>query len=311
MHSSFLPYAFFEGKVVPFEDAKISVATLALQYGLGVFGGVRGYLNHDQSCINIFRLPEHMTRFSRSANLLKITLASDAAGLAEIMVELTRKNAPSGDVYYRPFAYKSDLSLGPSLSHPGGGFTVYMLPLGNYFGASQALNLMVSSWVRPNDNSIPARGKIAGAYVNSSIAKDEATTNGYDDAIMLNNHGKVGEGSAANLFMVRDGVLITPSINADILEGITRSSLMQLAKDLGIPVQERNIDRSELYICDELFLCGTGAQISPAASVDKRPIGDPARPITTRLYNLFFDIVRGKNPDYASWLTSIPVAVST
>ncbi len=309
-HSNFLPYAFFDGKVVPFEEAKVSVATLALQYGISVFGGVRGYLSHDQKTINIFRLRDHMTRLSRSASLLKISMPADVEGLGQLMVELTRKNAPTGDVYYRPFAYKSDLSLGPSLGHPGAGFTIYMLPLGGYFGDGDGLKLMVSSWVRVTDNSIPARGKIGGAYVNSSIAKDEAVINGYDDALMLNAAGKIGEASAANVFMVRDGVLITTPTSADILEGITRRTVFQLAKDLGIPTQEREVDRSEIYLADELLLCGTGAQISPVGSVDQRPIGDPNRPITQKLKKLFFEVVRGQHPQYQDWITPIEIPVA-
>jgi len=309
-YSNFLPYAFFDGKIVPFEEAKVSVATLALQYGISVFGGVRGYLGQDQKTINIFRLRDHMTRLSRSASLLKIAMPADIDGLSQLMVDLTRKNSPTRDVYYRPFAYKSDLSLGPSLDHPGAGFSIYMLPLGNYFGAQETLKLMVSSWVRVTDNSIPARGKIGGAYINSSIAKDEAVINGYDDALMLNAHGKIGEASAANMFMVRDGVLITTPVTADILEGITRRTVLQLAKDLGIPTQEREIDRSEIYLCDELFLCGTGAQISPVGSVDQRPIGDPKRPLTGKLQTLFFEVVRGNRPEYRGWLTPVEIAVT-
>ena len=308
-HSNFMPYAYFDGKIVPFEDAKVSIATLALQYGISVFGGVRGYLSHDQKTINIFRLRDHMTRLSRSASLLKIAMPADVDGLSQMMVELTRKNTPTSDTYFRPFAYKSDLSLGPSLGHPGAGFTIYMLPLGGYFGDGDSLRLMVSSWVRVTDNAIPARGKIGGAYINSSIAKDEAVINGYDDALMLNAAGKIGEASAANLFIVRDGVLITSPVTADILEGITRRTVFQLAKDLAIPTLEREIDRSEIYLSDEIFLCGTGAQISPVGSVDQRPIGDPSRPLTKQISKLFFEAVRGQRPEYKDWLTPIEIPV--
>ncbi len=303
----FLEYAYFDGKIIPFGQANVSVATLALQYGLSVFGGIRGYKSEDGKAINIFRLQDHFTRFSRSANLLKIKLPGDAQMLAQATIELTKRNNPNSDCYYRPFAYKSDLSLGPSIAHPGGGFTIYMLPLQNYF-SKDTLSLGVSSWRRVSDGQIPARGKIGGAYVNSAIAKDEAVLNGYDDAIMMNQHGKVGEASAANLFMVRDGVLITPPVTADILEGITRRTVLELANDLGLPVLEREIDRSELYICDELFLCGTAAQISPVTHVDKREIGDATRPVITKLRGTFEDAVRGRNPEYAKWLTRVELA---
>jgi branched-chain amino acid aminotransferase len=308
--SEFLEFAYFKDQFMPFKEANVSVATHALQYGISVFGGIRGYRAEDGS-INIFRLHDHMTRFTRSASLLKIALPGDVQTLMDVAIELTRRNAPTTDVYYRPFAFKSDLALGPSIGHKGAGFALYMLPLGNYFGGDKPLSLCVSSWRRVSDAAMPARGKIGGAYVNSAIAKDDAVINGFDDAIMMNDRGKVGEGSAANLFMVRDGVLITPPVTADILEGITRRTAMELARDLGIPVLEREIDRSELYICDELFLCGTAAQISPVGQVDRREIGDPACPITTRLRQTFEDAVRGRLPQYTDWLTPVRVPVTT
>lgn len=311
--NQFLTYAFFNQKIVPFSEANVSVATLALQYGLSCFGGIRGYYTEDGT-INIFRLPDHMLRFSRSAGLLKIALPGDVAYLQNAAIELTKRNAPTTDCYFRPFAYKSDLSLGPSIGHPGGGFSIYMLPLGNYFGEDRPLRLMVSSWRRVVDNAIPARGKIGGAYVNSSIAKDEAQINGFDDAIMMNERGKVAEASAANLFIVRDGVLITAPVTADVLEGITRRSVLELARYLEIPVLEREIDRSELYIADEIFLSGTAAQVAPVGEVDKRPIGDSSRPITQKLRETFEDVVRGRNPAFSHWLTRVeiekPLAVS-
>jgi branched-chain amino acid aminotransferase len=307
----FLELAHFDGAIVPFSQANVSVATLALQYGLSVFGGIRGYRDADGS-INIFRLRDHFTRFSRSAGLLKIALPGDVDFMMNAAVELTRRNAPGSDCYYRPFAYKSDLSLGPSIGHPGGGFTIYMLPLGNYFGGeARGLRVQVSSWRRVADGAIPARGKIGGAYVNSAIAKDEAVINGYDDAIMMNELGKVAEGSAANLFMVRDGVLITPGITSDVLEGITRRSVIELAKDMGIGVLERDIDRSELYIADEVFLCGTAAQVAPIEQIDQRIIGDPARPITSALSSRFDEVVRGRDASFKHWLTRVELPALT
>jgi branched-chain amino acid aminotransferase len=308
--NQFLEYAFFGDKIVPFSEANVSVATLALQYGLSVFGGIRGYRADDGS-INILRLREHFTRFSRSAGLMKIALPGDVDYLMDAAVELTRRNAPNTDCYYRPFAYKSDLSLGPSIGHPGGGFTIYMMPLGNYFGEDRPLRLCVSSWRRVSDTSIPARGKIGGAYVNSAFAKDEAVINGFDDAIMMNDRAKVGEGSASNLFMVRDGVLITPPVTADILEGITRRSVLELAKDMNIPVLEREIDRSELYIADEVFLCGTAAQVSSVGEIDRRAIGDPSRPITNALRSRFDDVVRGRDATFKHWLTRVELKTLT
>ncbi len=305
--AEFLEYAFFKEKIVPFTQANVSVATLALQYGLSCFGGIRGYRG-DDGTISIFRLPEHMLRFSRSAGLLKIALPGDVDYLKNAVIELTKRNAPDFDCYFRPFAYKSDLSLGPSIGHPGGAFTVYMMNLGNYFGEDRPLRLMVSSWRRVSDTAIPARGKIGGAYVNSSIAKDEAQINGYDDAIMMNERGKVAEASAANLFMVRDGMLITAPITADVLEGITRRSVIELAHYLEIPVMEREIDRSELYIADEIFLSGTAAQVASVGEVDKRIVGNSSYPVTTKLRATFEDVVRGRNPAFSHWLTRVEVA---
>ena len=305
---TYLPYAHFEGNIIPFEEAKLSVATHALQYGTGVFGGVRGYLSHDEANVSIFRLADHCERVIQSAGLVKIDLPFDASGLADIFLELAARNAPRSNVYFRPFAYKAGLDLTPRLSGVADGFALYMLAMDDYYKVDQGLNVMVSGWRRVNDNMIPARGKVSGAYVNSSLAKDDAQAFGFDEAIMLNEQGKVGEGSAANLMMVRGGVLITPPVTADILEGITRRTLFTLAQDLNIPVEQRAIDRTELYVADELFFCGTGAQVTPVASVDRRPVGS-GKPgsITQQLQARFYDVVRGKVDTYGEWLT--PVAV--
>jgi len=308
MHTTYLPHVYFAGAIRPIEEAKISITTNALQYGAAVFAGIRGYLDQDGSTINIFRLPDHFRRFSQSAALIKIGLPLDVAGLSALAVELTRRNAPTSNVYFRPFAYKAGLDLGPTLGGVDDGFAVYMLPLGDYYSAEDGLSVMVSSWQRVSDGAIPARGKISGSYINSAIAKDEAQTYGFDDAILLNNQGKVSEGSACNIMLVRNGALITPPVTADILEGITRRSILQLAGDLQIPVQEREVDRSELYLAEEIFFCGTGVQVTPVTRVDKRPIGDGRPgPISLRLQTRFFDIVQGRAPEYGHWLTRVPI----
>ncbi|HEU5328010.1 MAG TPA: aminotransferase class IV, partial [Thermomicrobiales bacterium] len=214
------------------------------------------------------------------------------------------------NVYFRPYAYKAGLELGPTLTGIADGFAMFMLPLDDYYGGEEnnGLSVMVSSWQRLQDNAIPARGKVSGSYVNSSIAKDEAQGYGFDDAILLNERGKVSEGSGCNLFMVRNGALVTPPITANILEGITRRSLLQLARDANIPIEEREVDRTELYLADELFFCGTGVQVTWIGQVDHRPVGDgKAGPITTQLQTRFFDIVHGKTPEYAQWLTRVPI----
>jgi branched-chain amino acid aminotransferase len=309
MATAHLPYAYFDGQIVPFADAKVSVATQAFQYGTGAFAGIRGYLSADGETINIFRLRDHCARFMQSAGLLKVALPFDRDGLYDLVVELTERNAPTGDVYYRPFAYKAGLEIGPALDGIADGFTMFMLSLGSLFDSDAGLALMVSTWRRIGDNAIPARGKISGAYANSAFAKDEAHSYGFDDALLLNERGKVSEASAANCFLVRNGILSTPPLTADVLEGITRRSLIELAQEQGIRVEEREIDRTELYVADELFLCGTGAQLTPVTSIDRRPIGT-GRPgaITLGLQRRFFDIVRGRAPEYGHWLTEVPVA---
>ena len=306
----YLPYAFFEGEIMPLEDAKVSIATHALQYGTACFGGIRGYLAHDGSTINVLRLRDHCTRFTRSARLLKIALPRDIDGLCELAVELTRRNAPTSDCYFRPFAYKAGLQLGPNLHNVADGFALYMLPLGSYY-PKPALDVMTSSWRRTEDAAIPSRGKISGSYANASLAKDEADAHGFDDAIMLNNRGKVAEVSVSNFFMVRDGKLLTTPVSSDVLEGITRRSVIELAGQLGIEVVEREIDRSELYLADELVSCGTGVQIMPIASVDRRPVGEGGiGPLTQRLQSAFQAVVRGEDPSFARWLTPVSVTAA-
>jgi branched-chain amino acid aminotransferase len=306
--SELLPYAFFEGQIVPSDQAKVSIATHALQYGTGVFGGIRGYLTADGHAINVFRLPDHTRRLMQSARFLRASLPYDADGVAQIIVELIKRNAPRFDVYIRPFIYKADLELGPKLRGIRDELAIYLIPLQEYLPVTKPIRVMVSSWRRVEDNIIPSRGKVSGAYVNSALAHDQAEEAGFDDAIMLNAEGKVAEASGANIFIVRNGTLITAPITADILEGITRRTIIQYAHDLGIPVEEREIDRTELYICDEIFLCGTGAQISPVGVVDGRTVGDgEIGPITKRLQELFFAVVRGEEPRYQHFLTRVPL----
>jgi branched-chain amino acid aminotransferase len=299
-----LEYAYFEGDIVPFAEAKISVGTHAVQYGTGAFAGIRGYLDQDGETINIFRLPEHAARLLNSAKLLRARLPFTRESLAQTIVDLVEKNAPAGDVYIRPFVYKSSVQLTPRLNGLDDELAIYMLQLGDYLDTVSGVKASVSSWHRVPDNAVPGRGKLSGAYINSALAKDEA--------ILLDQHGHVAEGSGCNLFLVRDGALVTAPITGDILEGITRRTMMQFARDEGIPIEERDIDRSELYIVDEAFFCGTGVQIAPIATIDGRPVGDGIPgPITMRLRELFFDTVRGRNADYAHYLTKVRAKVAS
>jgi branched-chain amino acid aminotransferase len=309
VQSKLLPYAFFEGEIVPSDQARVSIATHALQYGTGVFGGIRGYLDRDSETINLFRLPDHTRRLMQSARFLRAELPYDAERVAEVIIELVKRNAPQFDIYIRPFIYKADLELGPKLKGLRDELAIYMIPLQEYLPVTHPIRLMVSSWRRTEDNIIPSRGKVSGAYVNSALARDQAEECGFDDAIMLNATGKVAEGSGANLFIVRGGALITTPVTADILEGITRRSLLEFAGDLGIPIEEREIDRSELYICEEAFLCGTGVQIAPIGSIDGRPVGNgQIGPITSKLQQVFFALVRGEDSPYRHYLTQVRIA---
>lgn len=305
-----LPFAFFEGNVVPIEQAKVSIMTNALQYGTGIFGGVRAYYNSEGKFMSIFRIDDHFKRFVQSFHIIGVSLKYSQEDLVRITKELLTKNAPTVDTYIRPFGYAASLNLAPNLQRDNVfEFAEYMMPLGEYLPVDKGISVMVSSWRRIADNAIPSRAKISGSYINSALAKQEANQHGHDEAIFLNEAGHVAEGSAMNLFIVRDGVLITPGKTDDILEGITRRTIMEVARDKGIPVEERTVDRSELYVSDEAFFSGTGAQISWIAKIDNRIIGNGNRgAITKDLQETFFRIVRGQEEKYESWCTKISVA---
>ncbi|MBP9691016.1 branched-chain amino acid transaminase [Candidatus Woesebacteria bacterium] len=301
------PYAFFEGKTVKTEDAQVSIMTNALQYGTGVFGGIRGYYNKEKGFISLFRIDDHFARMLNSMKIIGVSLPYSKEELIKITVDLTHKNKPQTDTYFRPFAYAGSTNLTPNLDRDHEfAFALYMIPLGDYLPTDKGISVCVSSWRRISDNAIPSRAKISGGYINSALAKHEASLNGYEEAIFLNESGHVAEGSAMNFCMVRDGVLITPSKSDDILEGITRRTVIQLAHDAGIPVEERVIDRSELYVADEAFFCGTGAQVAWISHIDKRQIGDGKRgAIAGKIQDLFFSVVRGNEKKYESWCTKI------
>jgi len=304
--TSMLDYAFFEGKIVPFADAVISIGTHAVQYGTGAFAGIRGYLDAHDETINIFRLRDHTTRLLNSGKLLRAELPYTPDTLAEVIASLVEKNSPTTDIYIRPFIYKPAVQLTPRLQGLGDEVAVYMMGMGDYLDLERGQKAIVSSWVRIPDNAIPSRGKISGSYANSAFVKDEAEEKGGDEAIVLNTAGKVAEGSSCNLFIVRNGVLTTPPLTADILEGITRRTVMQFAQDASIPVEQREIDRTELYLAEEAFFCGTGVQVAWIEAIDGRPIGDMSMgPITRQIKDMFFETVRGKRPEYADWLYQV------
>ena len=306
MNETFLPFAFFQGKIVPTDLAKVSIMTNALQYGNAVFGGIRGYQSADKKDYYLFRLLDHYQRLLKSLKILNKSIPYTADNLAKITLELAKKNRPKSDFYIRPLAYASDYEISPDLSLLNFEFALYMMPLGEYLPVSKGLKLQISSWVRINDNMIPSRAKASGGYINSSLAKGDATRLGFDDALLMGQDGHLTESSGANFFLIRDGVLITSPKYSDVLEGVTRRTVLQLAKDSDIPSVERPIDRTEIYIADEAFLSGTGAQVAWIAEVDKRTIGSgKIGPISFKIQKLFFNLVRGNVSKYSSWLTKI------
>jgi len=304
-------FAFFDGSIVPIEEAQISVRTHALNYGTGCFEGIRGYWSDDDQQMYVFQLREHYERFLRSCKLLFIELPHSAGELSEITLELLRAEGYRQDTYIRPLAYKADEIIGVKLHGLTDALTIFATPFGRYVDAEEGARVQVSSWRRIDDNAIPARGKITGAYVNSAFSKTDALLNGFDEAIVLNQDGHISEGSAENLFLVRGGALVTPPVTANILEGITRAVVIEIGREiLDIPVIERPIDRTELYVADEVFFTGTGVQIAAITEVDRRPLGDGRMgPVVRALRDEYFRIVRGGNPTYRRWCT--PVYVET
>jgi branched-chain amino acid aminotransferase len=297
----------FEGDFVPLKDARIGVMTHGFLYGTACFEGIRAYWNEEHGQLYGLKVLEHYERLARSARVMFMDLPGTPQELVELTVELLRRNDLREDTYVRPSVYKSTEAIGVRLHKLDHSFLVFCLPFGDYIDTTAGISAQTVSWRRNSDLSIPARSKIVGAYANSAFAKTEAQLNGHDEAIVLTLDGHASEGSAENLFIVRDGELITPPVTDDILEGITRAAMMELAlKELGVATRERQIDRSELYIADEVFLCGTGAQISPVTRIDHRPVGGGrVGPISSRLRDLYFDAVRGRLPAYRHWLTPI------
>jgi branched-chain amino acid aminotransferase len=300
-------HAFFGGRIVPFAEATISVMTHAFNYGTGVFGGLRGYWNADENQLFIFRPHDHFERFIQSAGLIRIAVPYTADELVDIVTELLRSENYKENCYIRPLAYKSTETIGVRLHDLEDSLTIFALPFGAYLKNEDGAHVCFSAWRRVDDNAIPPRGKIVGAYANSALIKTDAMLAGYDEALVLNQEGHVTEASAANLFIVRKGVVITPPPQADVLEGIVRRTLIELLRsDLGLEVVERDIDRTEVYVADEAFLCGTGVQLVPVTQIEHRPIGTGTMgSITHRTRELFFDVVTGRVEKYRDWLTPV------
>ncbi len=296
-------YAYFKGKIVPYSEAKVGVATHAFNYGTGAFGGVRAYWNQDEEQLFLFRPFDHFRRFLNSSRLLLMELGVDEEQLTKITIDLLRKEGYQQNVYIRPLAYKSDELIGVRLHDLTDEFTIFSIPFERYVKNDTGAHVTFSSWRRVDDNMIPARGKITGTYINSALIKTDANRAGFDEALVLNVDGHISEGSAMNMFMVRDGVLFTPPVTDNILEGITRKTVMELAHaELDMPVVERSIDRTEVYLADEIFLTGTAAQVTAVTRVDYRPLnGGEMGPVTSQLRELFGQVVRGQLAKYRHW----------
>jgi branched-chain amino acid aminotransferase len=295
--------AYFQGKIVPYSEAKVGVATHALNYGTAVFGGMRGYWNEEKKRLFVFRSHDHYRRFLNSCRIMCMEFEHTPESLTDLTLELLRQDAYQQDIYIRPLAYKAEEGIGVRLHDLKEDLTIFALPFGQYIKNDTNAHVTISSWRRIDDNMIPARGKISGAYASSALIKTDAARAGFDEALVLTQEGHLTEGSAMNIFMVRDGILVTPPVTDNILEGITRRSVMELArKELGLTVVERPIDRTEVYICEELFLTGTAAQVTVVTKVDYRPIGKGVMgPIAGQIRKLFLEVVRGNNPKYTHW----------
>ena len=301
MHQ-FLPYAWFQGHCVPFEEAKVSVATHALHYGTGAFGGMRAIPDPSKpGGMLLFRADRHARRLSQSAHLLMAELGEDT--VMEALTAMLHANKPTTPIYLRPFVYTSDLGIAPRLHNIETDFLIYGLELGDYL-SPDGVSCRISSWTRQEDRSLPLRGKISGAYITSSLAKSEAVASGFDEALLMNTRGKVSEASGMNLFIVRDGRLITPGVDQDILEGITRASVIELAKGMGIEVIERPVDKTELFIADEVFLTGTAAKITPIRQLESTILSQ-RRPLMEALRTKLVAITEGRDQDYSHWVTRI------
>ena len=296
-------HVFFEGKFVPFEEAKVSVVTHAFNYGTAVFGGIRGYWNEQKRKLYIFRPYDHFHRLLNSGRMMNMEIPFDEESLIQLTLDLVRKEGWQTDIYIRPLIYKADHGIGVRLHDLKDELTIFSMPFKQYIKNDTDAHVTISSWRRLDDNMIPARGKVSGAYANSALIKTDAVRAGFDEALVLNQNGHISEGSAMNIFMVRDGVVITPPVTDNILEGITRKSAMELAeKELGLPIEERSIDRTELYVCEELFMTGSAAQIVAITKVDYRPVGKGKMgPVAGKLRELFDDAVRARNPKYTHW----------
>lgn len=298
-------YAYFKKQIVPLEEAKIGIMTHAFNYGTACFEGIRGNWNAKHGQMYLFRVADHYRRLRKSCKILGISLPYSDEELFDLTVRLAEKCGFEEDVYIRPLAYKSSELVGVRMHNLEDDFLIFVTPFGAYLDIEKGARCCTSSWRRVDDLGIPARAKPTGIYLNSALAKTEAELNGFDEAIVLTHDGHVSEGSGENIFIVMDGRLITPPAHDNILVGITRDTVIRLAEEeLGLQTIERAIDRSELYIADEVFMTGTAAHVTPIIEIDRRPVGTgEIGPISAKLQRLYFAACLGEIEKYAGWLT--------
>jgi branched-chain amino acid aminotransferase len=301
------PYAYLRKQFVPLAEAKIGVMTHAFNYGTGCFEGIRGNWNGGQEKTYLFRLRDHFRRLRKNCHILLIDLPQTEDELCDIAVKLVGMCGYSEDIYLRPLAYKSSEAIGVRMHDLEDDLLMYVAPFGPYLDIEKGIRCLTSSWRRVDDMSIPVRAKVTGLYVNSALAKTEAHESGFDEAIMLNQNGHVSEGSGENIFIVEGGRLITPPPSDNILLGITRDTVIHLAREeLGIETVERSIDRSELYMADECFMTGTAAHVTSVLDIDRRSVGNGrVGEVTARLQKLYFDVIRCENEKYGHWCTPV------
>jgi branched-chain amino acid aminotransferase len=301
--SSITVYA--DGRFLKYEDAKVGLLTHGLQYGTGCFEGIRGYWVPEERELFLVLIRDHYERLATSAKILTMKLPNSVDELVEITTELCVRNRYETNVYVRPFAYKAAEDVGVRLHNVPDAFAIVPIPFTHYVDGTRGLHVCVSSWRRTDDTMAPPRAKITGLYVNSALAKSEAIQNGFDEAILLSHDGHVAEGSAENIFLVRRGVLYTPDPSQNVLEGVTRRAIMEIARDeLGMAIVERSIDRGELYAADEVFFTGTAVGICSVSSIDRRQVGDGSvGPVTRKLGSIYDRIVTGQDSRYEAWLT--------
>jgi branched-chain amino acid aminotransferase len=307
-HPGFAPQgiAYMDGRFLPMEDAKVSIATHAFNYGTGCFEGIRGYWSGEREELYLVKLEPHFRRMVASMRTIRIDVGKSPQELSDLAVELVRRNGYREDVYVRPIAYKSTAAIKVGLIGFDDAFCCFTAPMGAYLPIDRGLSVTVSGWRRNDDNAIPSRAKVTGAYINAALAVADAQDAGFDEAIMLTGDGHVSEASSSNIFLVLDGTLVTPDVTDDILVGITRGAIFDVGQRLGIPVVQRSVDRTELFGADEIFLCGTGVQVSPVTKVDGRTIGDGKMGEVTRsVQDLYLAAVHGEVEEFMDWLTPV------